>query len=210
VIAASDLFMYWAMERPYKETSSAFRTLEKDGNLLKDNYMNFVEYISEQYVYVLPKVGIPNFELIVAVNRYLLMHHMGYKATLGYLTDERKLLKKMITMLQKDLPVILLIGMPFPQLLHHTIWSKKKVGINFYTQTEEKGVISYKIANTAVKGHFVVVTGILIDSEAKEKQYKVMLRISSWGKEYYVSYYEYCKFEMKYGVDLQGSIIHIS
>lgn len=198
------------MTRPYKVASSAFRTLEKDGNLIKDSYMNFVEYVSEQYVYILPKVGIPNFELIVAINRYLLTHQMGYKAALGYLTDERKLLQKMITMLQKDLPVILLIGMPFPQLLHHIMWNKRKVGINFYTRSQGVDGVSYKAAITCVKGHFVVVTGILIDSEAKEKQYKVMLRISSWGKEYYVSYYEYCKYEMKYGVDLQGSIIHIS
>lgn len=211
IIATSDLFLYLTITRPYKKASLAFKAVDKKGNLLREKYLEFVSQVNKQYVYVFPKVGIPNIELVIALNRYFFDHQMEYKARLGYLTDEKKLLQKMIMMLQRDLPIILLIGMPMPQLLYHTVWSKKNIGIPFYTQIKEKDIISYKVATSSlVKGHFVVVTGILIDKEATDKKYKVMLRISSWGKEYYMSYYEYCQFEMKYGVSLQGSIIHIS
>lgn len=217
VIAASDLFMYWAMTMPYKKEYSALRVLEKDGKLLKKNYMSFVEYVRDKYVYILPKVGVPNLELLLAVNRYMLFHQIPYKAQLSYLMDERKLLGQIIEMIKNDLPVIMLIGMPFPNVLYHTILKNREIGVPFYELQKKQAADQealeepvFKLRTNYVKGHYVVITGVIINKQAKEKKEKVMLKISSWGQEYYMSYYEYCKYEIKYGVDIQGSILYIS
>lgn len=209
VIALADLFMYLSCTRSYIRQSSALESLEKDGKLLKENYLSYVEYIRDKYVYVLPKLGVPNVELIVAANRYFITHQMPYLAKMGYLIDQRVLLQNMITMLQKDLPVILLIGRPFPRVIYQNVLKCKKVGVTFYEQRKSDEGYSYVPASTNVEGHYVVVTEILIDKEARQKRDKVMLKISSWGKIYYMSYYEYCKYVMRYGTSLQGSIIHI-
>lgn len=208
VIATSDLFLYWAMTLPYNKGYSVNVLLEKEGHLLKENYMTFIEYVRDTYVPILPIVGVPNIELIAAINSYTLFHHIPYKARLGYLLDEKKLLMQIIEMIKNDLPVILLIGVPFPNMLYHTLLKDKKVGVTFYEKWQ-KDKETYREVMHHIKGHYVTITGVIINKEAESKREKVMLRISSWGKEYYISYYEYCKYEIKYGVDIQGSIVRI-
>lgn len=215
VIAGADLFMYLTMTTPYKRECSAFKTLEKDGTLLKAHYMDFVEYVRESYIPIIPKVGVPNWVLIMAINSYLLLHQMPYKASLGYLVNETKLLTQIIKMIKKDLPVILLIGTPFPPILYKRVLKNKKIGVPFYERSESKhfnqeGEITYKVAHPPVTGHYVTVTGVIINKAAQDKRDKVMLKISSWGKLYYMSFYEYCQYEIKYGVDFQGSIVSLS
>lgn len=209
VIALADLFMYLSCTRSYIKHSSALETLEKDGKLHREDYLSYVEYIRDKYIYILPKLGVPNIELIVATNRYFISHQMPYLAKMGYLIDQRALLQNMITMLQKDLPVILLIGRPFLGVVYQNVLKHKKVGMTFYEQRKSGEGYSYVPASTSIEGHYVVVTQVLIDKEAEHKKDKVMLKISSWGRSYYLSYYEYCKYVMKNGTSLQGSIIQI-
>ena len=45
---------------------------------------------------------------------------------------------------------------------------------------------NYKV-DQYVKGHYVTVTGIIVDSETN----KWWMKISSWGQEYYIDFSEY-------------------
>ena len=71
--------------------------------------------------------------------------------------------------------MILAVGQNIP------FWKKKK--LTFYRQ--ENGVY---LPNTETKAHYVVVTGM-------ENGY---LQISSWGKEYFISWQEYLDYAKRY------------
>jgi hypothetical protein len=106
-------------------------------------------------------------------------------------------------MLSLDIPVILSIGPNTPNL-----WGKK--GITFYEYREieyredkdnstkkdintgdakpaVKKPYYYKVVRQNINGHYVMVTGMIKDDIAG----RIMLRISSWGKQYYINYEEY-------------------
>lgn len=209
LMAASDLFMYWTMAHSFNKQSPAVDALEKEGTLLQKDYMDFVQYIRERYLYVIPKLGVPNIALLLAINSYALCHHIPYKAHLSYVINERKALRKIVHMIKSDLPVILLIGMPVPPILYEKLHKDKKIGIPFYKRKEESGKITYTVADPHVKGHYVTIIGIVIHQEAQASKEKVMLKISSWGEVYYISWLEYCQYEMRHGIELQGSFISL-
>ena len=83
--------------------------------------------------------------------------------------------------------MILSIGQNIP------FWRRKKLCL--YRQ--ENGVC---LPAAEVKAHFVVVTGL-------ENEY---LQVSSWGKEYYISWQEYQKYAKKYSSFLVSNICLIS
>ena len=76
-------------------------------------------------------------------------------------------------MLSRDIPVILSVGPNFP-----VFWRKNR--LPFYIRSADG---SYRKA-AATKGHFVTATGI--DA--------AWVRISSWGREYYINRSEYEKY----------------
>lgn len=206
LIAASDLFLYWqSTMKTMPQAISASQTFEEDGRILKEHYMTFVRYLGDRYIYILPKLGIPYFELVTTIQSYAWLHQLPFKVKCAYLINERAFLLKIIKMLKADIPVILFIGSPFPSVLYMTLLKNKEAGVTFYT--EEQG--SYTPVYTGVRAHYVTITGVIINKEASNKKDKVMLKIASWGETYYISYYEYCKYEMHYKADIQGGIIEI-
>jgi hypothetical protein len=113
-------------------------------------------------------------------------------------------------MLRQDIPVILSIGPNSPNL-----WGDK--GIPFYelreidyqdnenTSSSNSKPYYYKVAQQKVNGHYVTVTGIIKDDVAS----RIMLRISSWGKQYYINYEEYRDYVDTVGSTWTSSIIQI-
>ena len=91
-------------------------------------------------------------------------------------------------MLQQDLPVILAVGQSFPR-----IWRKDK--LTFYRKTPDG---QYRPA-TATRAHFVNVTGM--DD--------CWLRVSSWGRCYFINREEFCQFAKKYSLRWLCNIVLI-
>ena len=90
-------------------------------------------------------------------------------------------------MLDDDIPVIFGIGLSFPM-----VWAKKK--LPFYTRLEEE----YRHCDGA-KSHYVIITGM-------DEQY---LRISSWGREYYVLREELAHYIKKESNPFLSNILYI-
>ncbi len=63
----------------------------------------------------------------------------------------------------------------------------------------------YKSAYDDIHGHYVTVTGIIKDDVAG----RIMLRISSWGREYYINYEEYRDYIESYSGTYTSSMVHI-
>ncbi len=93
----------------------------------------------------------------------------------------KKRLPRIEDMLKRDIPVILNI----PRILPRRY---KKEKLPFYDRTPDTGVFR---PVTSTSAHFVVVTGVIRDQD------KTYLRISSWGREYYIDYGEFKAFTKK-------------
>lgn len=63
----------------------------------------------------------------------------------------------------------------------------------------------YKSAYDDIHGHYVTVTAIVKDDVAG----RIMLRISSWGREYYINYEEYRDYIESYSGTYTSSLVHI-
>ncbi|MFT4145142.1 MAG: hypothetical protein QM644_11865 [Mobilitalea sp.] len=63
----------------------------------------------------------------------------------------------------------------------------------------------YKASYNDIHGHYVTVTGIVKDDVAG----RIMLRISSWGREYYINYEEYRDYIESHSGTYTSSMVHI-
>jgi len=199
VIALSDVFLYFALTLADGKNTRAGEILDTYGNIHKEKYMTFVEEIRDRYAMILGSSGTFAWQLGHAINRYCEDNGIDKKAHFEVNVSPLRLLKKMEKMLKDNQPVILMIGQSSPVVLSRV----RKIGIPFFKQkkcinigksTSKSAYAEYKIAEKNVYGHFVVVTGIFIDEHPKWASQSIMLRISSWGEEYYISYAHYCQF----------------
>lgn len=132
-------------------------------------------------------------ELTLAINRYAKDNHIEHRAILDMSLDGLEMLRKIKEMLKNDQPIILMIGHSFPLILSRF----RKKGIPFYKRTRildplgrkpHSPYARYQVMKKSIFGHFVMITGIIIDEQAEYASQNIMLRISSWGTEYYISY----------------------
>lgn len=133
-------------------------------------YNKFLKYLNNSYFPLIPKLGMNFLELITGLNLIFLAKKIPLRAS--WLLSGEKLFERMEAQLSRDFPVILSVGPNFP-----FIWQKKR--LNLYLRSGEK-----YIKNCSTKAHFVTVTGI-------DENY---IRISSWGRELYISRDEFCEY----------------
>lgn len=159
---------------------------EKENGILDfTTYQKCVEKMQKSYFPVFPYLGIPAWLLGIEMNRYFRKNKIPLQSIFG--VTRKKMAGRIKEMLACDIPVILAIGPNFP-------FPIKRHKVDFYEKQKE----GYeKIAEVAA--HFVVVTGF-------EGQW---LRISSWGKEYYINYHEYQNYVKKYSCSFVSNICYI-
>ncbi len=130
-----------------------------------------------KYFPVLPRHGINGLSLAFLLNRYFRRFHMPYTARWRSVN----VLPALTRMLQKDIPVICSVGPDFPLL-----WQKHPLDL-YAHPGDEKSV-------QKVRAHYMVVTGYR----------NGWLRLSSWGREYYLptaAWNEHHKYHSGYLVD---------
>lgn len=200
VIALSDLFFYLAMSLPNGKETRAGAFIDTYGNVSKESYMTFVEIIREEYARIYGSCGTFLWELTGAINRYCKDNKLEIRAYSEVGISQFEMLRKIQKQLEHNYPVILMIGQSSPVILSKI----RKVGIPFFKQLrirswnkEEKAYAEYNVVEKNVYGHFVMITGIIIDEKASWSSQKIMLRIASWGEEYYISYEHYCRYMRK-------------
>ncbi len=160
--------------------------IQKKEIVSEEEYMEFAKKLWRGYLPVIPGFGMNGLTLMMGLNRYFYKHGMPYNAC--WKISAGRMLSRIDQMLSKDLPVILAVGPNFPK-----IWEKQT--LNFYTKTKEETYIP----TVKVRAHFVTVTG----------RDGVWLKISSWGKEYYIDIREYRNYVKNHSWSLVSNIICI-
>ncbi len=73
-------------------------------------------------------------------------------------------------------------------------------------RNETETIYRYKPVKQGINGHYVTVTGLRKDPVAAA----IMLRISSWGSEYYINYEEYRDYVNDVGGTMTSSMVYIA
>lgn len=206
-IATADLFLYWAIQNEDYRNPVTDTALKESDTILYSDYDRYVRNINKDYTNTHRVIAVLGPKAASAINSYALYYKVGYKASWKLKLSYYDMYDMMEEMLQNDIPVILAIGPNTPNL-----WGKK--GIKFYQRNEitnpgpdeEKNKpYYYKAVKQDISGHYVTVTGLIKDDIAGT----IMLKISSWGKQYYINYEEYRDYLENAGGTITSSIIYI-
>lgn len=185
VIAGTDLLLYLSLHKDYCR-SKEFKGEDIENGILDfDRYLETVKKMRRKYFPVIPGFGMPGWLLVMGLNRYFRRNRIPLKASFGVLG--RNMWSRTGAMLVHDIPVILAVGPNFP-----IPWKRHKLA--FY---ERKGAAYVPACEAAT--HYVTITGT-------EEQW---LKISSWGKEYYINSQEYMNYVKKYSCCLVSNIFYI-
>lgn len=221
-IATADLFLYLALQNQGLKTPDTEIAIRGSSQIHDENYDQYVHFINSHYTKTHRIIAVLGTKVASSINEYSKAYGLGLTASWKLFLSYYDMLGIMEEMLSQDIPVILSIGPNTPLL-----WGKK--GIPFYelrkiefrmndsssketsSPSDSKKIIEikrayyYKLAYPGINSHFVTVTGIIRDDLAS----RYMLRISSWGKEYYINYEEYRHYVESTSGTITSSIVHI-
>lgn len=200
-IATADMFLYLAMQNEMMQTSITATALQNDKLVKYENYNQYVRQINNYYTNTRHIIAVLGPKVASAINSYSDDYGLSLKAAWRWKLTYYDMLDIIEEMLYMDIPIILSIGPNSPKL-----WGKR--GVPFYERKEidyhdsddnsdvKTKPYYYHAVKQAVNSHYVVVTGIIKDDIAG----RIMLRISSWGKMYFINYEEYRDY-----IDTAGS-----
>ncbi len=154
--------------------------------LSQERYNEELRHLCRRYLPLIPKSGLNGIALALGVNRLFRERGLPYRAIWAF--SGSRLWDRIRGMLLQDLPVILSIGPNFPAL-----WQKER--LRFYSRRHDG---SY-VPSVSTKSHYVTVTGMDPD----------WLRISSWGREYYINRKEYEEFVKRHSSYLFSNLLYI-
>ena len=151
-----------------------------------DQYNTELEGLCRRYFPLLPPFGINGLLLVAGINRLFRKHALPYRA--AWAVSGTHLWERVEELLSRDIPVILAVGPNFPG-----VWLNRR--LVFYIRTADGRFIK----SAATRGHYVTATGIDAD----------WVRISSWGRQYYISRHEYEQYVKKYSNYLFSNLVYI-
>ena len=182
VVAVADLLLY--LHRWHEECYlPPFRSVPMDLPLEQELYDRLLFRLRQRYFPIVYPFGTSGIALAAGLNRFFKRCGVPYRARWG--VTNALFWETMESMLEKDLPVILSVGMNFPR-----IW--KKETLNFYRICNEQAAPSHH-----VRAHFVVVTGM-------DKEW---LQISTWGSQRYIRREEYDRFRRQHSGSLLSNLL---
>ena len=185
VIAALDLLLY--LGRFHEDCKCAFFPSSLYGEALDPaEYDSAARALSKSYLPIIPKFGINGIFLAAGLDLFFIRYSIPYRAVWG--VGKAKLWQTIEDMLSRDLPVIISVGPNIPLFL-------RKGKLKLYRELPQGG----KKAVCEIKAHYVTVTGM---DES-------WLRISSWGREYYISRAEYTEYIKQYSGSVVSNIVKL-
>ncbi len=185
IVAATDLLLYlsrWHMT----ERVPFFDELLPDVPVPFPTYTVLLSRMNRRYLPMIPRAGINGLMLMLGVQRFFHDNNMPFTAR--WCLAQSRLWERINVMLRADLPVIMAVGPNFPM-----IWADKRTG--FYRRTDDGAYVR----SSGARAHFFTVTGI--DNE--------WLRISSWGRLYYLNRREFEEYVHKYSLGFASNILLI-
>jgi len=203
LIGAADILRYLRrkqeLEQPAKGTGFLTEALQSVAAFAgtavgKQEYLEEVETLGKEFR-IRGKLGITGFGLARRMNRVFRREKLPYRAK--WSIGRRRLEKRLPEMLEADIPVLLSVG---PGFFH------KGQSLALYRRKEDG---RYERVNS-MRDHYVTVTGQLRAESAQGIEAgEVLLRISSWGEEFYIRFDEYMDHVKKYDNFLFSSILYI-
>lgn len=179
LIAAADILRYLRRNNVGAGERDADRQMPG-----KQEYLEDIRRLTTDFR-VRGSLGITGFGLAMRMNRVFRREKLPYRAK--WSIGRSRLIRRLSEMLAADIPVLLSVG---PGFFH------RDQRLPLYQRTE-KG--EYEKANS-MRDHYVTVTGSFSDG---------MLRISSWGIEYYIRLSEYLEHVRAYDNFLFSSVLYI-
>ena len=183
VIAALNLMVYLC--RYHGCRADLLDPLVRTDPMPSAEYDRAALFLKQRYLPLIPRHGINGLLLAAGINRAFLRFNMPYRARWG--VRRERFWSSIESMLARDLPVIFSIGPNFP-----LFWQHNKLPL--YRRQGD----AYQYAGKTFS-HYVSVTGI--DDER--------LRVSSWGREYYISRREYEEYVKAHSLRLVSNILWI-
>lgn len=185
VIGGADLLYYLALTRP--QWASPY-TGRPDGSPVSfQSYERLCSRLRRDFMPIIPHFGKTGPALAAGLNLYFSRYGIPLRAR--WCVSHEKLFERIAGMLQADLPVIFSVGANFPNFFG-------KHRVKLYSRTAD-GCMR-PTASTC--GHFMTVTGLDDD----------FLRVSSWGREYYISRSEYLGYTKRYGSSITSNIMYLT
>lgn len=207
-IAVGDLLLYLAIQNQKYRTSETEKVIKDSKAIDYNDYLNYIRRIDKKYTHTKRLLAVLGPKAASAINKYSRKYHLGITAVWKCDLSNTQMYECMKEMLRSDIPVILAIGPNIPN-----IWGKK--GISFYKTSEtvihtednlEKNEITYLEVIQHMNSHYVTVTGIVKDITKNT----TMLKISSWGKQYFINYDEYREYVKSSSAAFTSSILSIT
>lgn len=171
LVSCTDVLLYLHRHRAGCRME-LFRDDPGENELYLPQYERWTEQIRRKYLPVIPHVGTTGFLVAGGLNRCF--SHCGIPLRASWCVLEGRLWERMEAMLREDIPVILAVGANLPLPLN-----RKKLML--YRNTEG-------VPAVGISAHFVTVTGL--DRE--------WMRVSSWGREYYIRRAEFSAYVRKH------------
>ena len=183
VVAALDLIIYLCRYHPGC-SSSFIGPLSADRPFEREEYDALAMKLSRRFLPLIPGFGINGIALAAGLDVFFRKYSMPFRATWG--VRRSALWSEIERMLSQNIPVIISVGPNFP-----LFW--KKSGLKLYSPAQDGEL---RAACTTV-AHYVTVTGM-------DERY---LRISSWGREYYIDRAEYAEYVSKRSSAIVSNIV---
>lgn len=208
-IATADLFLYLAISNEAYKSGVTKSLLQGTDSAYYKDYMSYVRKVDLYYTKTKKHIAVLGPRIAYAFNSYARTYQFPLRARWKLSLSYYDMLERIEEMLSRDIPVILSIGPNTP-----LIWRNE--GISFYKR-EAPPLYQYHLVKNNVNSHYVTVTGVFkiepCSDDPQEKFYnnnkKIMLGISSWGKQYYINYNEYRDYIDKSGGRFTSSMIYI-
>lgn len=195
VIAVSDVEIYLAQQNKNYRFPVCDIAYNNNGHIQKDDYMNYVNYNSDLaydfgggLLYYLTGLLPQNMEY--GLERFLNINNHRQKTVTwapyswyGKTDEEELVLEQIETMLNNNLPVV---------FSYYT--ADKDEAINLYKELEGAKIENINDSDhETVTGHYMTIIGLYKYLDEKSTDYKHILKVTSWGKIFYIRYDEYCK-----------------
>lgn len=196
VIAMGDLFLYLVKSNRIYATGATTLARVSRSVLEWEDYKKYILYIYNTFAPIIPGSGMNGFALASSVRRYCMKYQIPMTIAWKGFLDDQQMLRVIQKMLKENLPVVLSIGPNTP-----LIFRGKGIPLYILSQQQEFVLSGYH----SVHSHFVMVTGVI-----GLKHKRIMLKISSWGKEFYIDYQEYRTYVKEEGDTLTSSLLYLS
>ena len=185
IIAAADMLIFLANSREDCAVGPAAEFMPCT-EIHHSKYERFCKHLRNGYLPIIPPIGMNGLTLAIGLNIYFLRWKLPFRAAWGI--SQAKIWDRIEEMLKNNIPVIFAVGPNFP-----FVWQNNR--LNFYQLRNGE----YIKANSA-KAHYVSLVGM--DA--------LWLRISSWGREYFIRRDEFNHYVRHFSQGILSNILYVT